>query len=49
MRKGGKKGQAIHNGVLEMLIDCSAGSIKGKYVLEDVEIDGGENGRSLLG
>jgi hypothetical protein len=28
-------------GVLEMLIDCPAGSFKGKYVLEDVKVDGG--------
>jgi len=28
-------------GVLEMLIDCPAGSLKGKYVLEEVEVDGG--------
>jgi len=27
--------------VLEMLIDCPTGSLKGKYVLEDVEVDGG--------
>jgi hypothetical protein len=28
-------------GVLVMLIDCPAGSLKEKYVLEDVEVDGG--------
>jgi hypothetical protein len=28
-------------GALEMLIDCTTGNLKGKYVLEDVELDGG--------
>jgi len=36
-------------GMLEMLIDCPAGSLKGKYVFEEVEVDGGQYGGSFLG
>jgi len=36
-------------GVMEMLIDCPAGRLKGKYVLEEMEVDGAKYGISLLG
>jgi hypothetical protein len=37
----GRRDRRYTIGVLVMLIDCPAGSLKGKYVLEDMEVDGG--------